>query len=247
MSGVVRGLVALAVLSTPVVASAQTAAKPAVKTVEPSPPAPSPAPPKKEDDASDASPASEAPAALPEKPTVRVYLRSGIDPVLFSARAANSDGTPTLCTAPCDVKLLPGDYRLRLNGVPVEGSVQLKRPGTLEGKFESREAGREGAWLALNVGGILGGVFITVAALGGPSWAYIAGGGSLLSGGVIFVLTYRSDRATVSFSPGDPRDLRGLPPPVPTDTNSSGPVHNAGLDRPRFGDAGRGLGFRITF
>jgi len=222
--GVLRfGLVALTVLSTPVVARAES----------PTPPEPG---------------AEEAAAAAPpEKPMVRVFLRSGIEPVLFSARPEHSDDTPALCTAPCDLKLLPGDYRLRLNGVPVDGKVALTRPGTLEGKFESREAGREGAWLALNVGGILGGVFVTVAALGGPSWTYIAGGGSLLGGGVIFVLTYHGDRATVSFSPSEPEDIRGLPAPIPTDTNSSGPLHNAALDRPTFGQQARGFGFRIAF
>ncbi|HEX3774664.1 MAG TPA: hypothetical protein VHV51_09380 [Polyangiaceae bacterium] len=182
-----------------------------------------------------------------EPPTVRVYMRSGIEPLVFSARAKNDTGTPTWCAAPCDQKLLPGDYQLKLNGVVVEGSVALKRPGTLEGKLESHENGREGGWLALNVGGILGGVFITVAALGGPSWTYIAGGGTLLTGGAIFVLTYRSDRATVSFAPNEPVDIRGLPPPIPADVNSSGPAHSADWDRPRFGDAARGLGFRVTF
>lgn len=239
MSGLARGLVGLALLGAPAAAHAQAAAPvqkaPAEKASEP---APAPA---------DPSADNTAPAPPPEKPTVRVYLRSGIDPVLFSARAASSDGTPSLCTAPCDMKVLPGDYRLRLNGVPVEGEVKLTRPGTLEGKFHSREAGREGAWLALNVGGILGGVFVTIAALGGPSWTYIAGGGSLLGGGAIFVLTYRSDSATVSFSPSEPQDLRALPPPIPTDTNSSGPMHNAGLDRPGFAENARGLGFRVTF
>ena len=177
-------------------------------------------------------------------------MRSGTEPLVFSMRAKNNDGAPTLCSAPCDAQLLPGDYHLRLNGVAVEGPMALARPGTLEGRFESREASREAGWLALNVGGILGGVFITVAALGGPSWAYIAGGGSLLSGGVIFVLTYRADRATVSFSPGEPVDVRGLPPSVPAQDNSSGPTDHARLervDRPGFGAETRGLGFRVSF
>jgi hypothetical protein len=230
--------------------------------VKPSASAPDPAPTPKEEktakpseaaSASDApgdvaAPAAPAPpAAPPEPPTVRVYMRAGTDPLVFSARARNSDGTPTLCAAPCDAKFLPGDYQLRLNGVAVDGAVKFARPGTLQGKFISREGGREGAWLGLNVGGILGGVFITIAALGGPSWTYIAGGGSLLSGGVIFVLTYRADSATVSFSPNEPADVLGLPPPAPAQDNSSGPTHGAGLDRPRFGTESRGLGFRITF
>jgi hypothetical protein len=181
---------------------------------------------------------------------VRVFMRSGTEPLLFSARVRNSDGTPTLCSAPCDARFLPGDYQLRLNGVMVDGPVKFAQPGTLQGKFESREASREGGWLALNVGGILGGVFITVAALGGPSWSYVAGGGSLLSGGVIFVLTYRADSASVSFTPGEPVDVRGLPPPVPAYDNSSGPTPTAGLDRsgpPSFAGQARGLGLRITF
>jgi hypothetical protein len=174
-------------------------------------------------------------------------MRADDEPLVFSARAKNSDGTPTLCSSPCDERFLPGDYQLRLNGVAVEGQVRLLNPGTLHGEFISREGSREGGWLALNVGGILGGVFITVAALGGPSWAYIAGGGSLTAGGAIFLVTYRADSAKVSFSPGEPVDVRGLPPPVPAQDNSSGPSHGANLDRPGLGTQARGLGFRIAF
>jgi hypothetical protein len=177
-------------------------------------------------------------------------MRSGSEPLLFSARATNDRGTPMLCSAPCDAKLLPGDYQLRLNGVVVDGPVKVGHSGTLEGRLQSREASRVGGWLALNVGGILGGVFITVAALGGPSWTYAAGGGSLLSGGVIFALTYRADRAEVSFSPSEPVDVRGLPPPEPTQNNSSGPTPNASLDRRERvspGGQARGLGFELRF
>jgi len=181
---------------------------------------------------------------------MQVYMRSGREPLRFSVRATNSRGTPSLCSAPCDAKLVPGDYQLRLNGVMVESPIKLSRPGTLEGKLDSREASREGGWLALNVGGILGGVFITVAALGGPSWTYAAGGGSVLSGGVIFVLAYRADRASVSFVPSEPADVRGLPPPAPTDHPSTGPTPNASLelkDRPGLGARTPGLGVRFTF
>ena len=226
---------------------------------------PSASPTKKEADAakpSEAAPASDAPgppaapsianpsAAPATSPAVRVFMRSGSDPLLFSARAKNDTGRPTWCSAPCDARLPPGDYQLRLNGVVVDGPLKVVGPGTLQGKLESREASREGGWLALNVGGILGGVFVTVAALGGPSWAYIAGGGSLLSGGAIFALTYRADRATVSFSPDEPVDVRGLPPPAPAENNSSGPTPSAALDRadhPRLGAQARGLGLRVHF
>jgi hypothetical protein len=190
---------------------------------------------------------SNAPSAPPARPTVRVFMRADDEPLVFSARAQNSDGTPTLCSSPCDERFLPGDYQLRLNGVAVQGPVKLVNPGTLHGQFISREGSREGGWLALNVGGILGGVFITVAALGGPSWAYIAGGGSLTAGGVIFLVTYRADSAKVSFSPGEPSDVLGLPPPIPTQDNSSGPSHGVNLDRPGLGTQARGLGFRIAF
>jgi hypothetical protein len=175
-------------------------------------------------------------------------MRSGTEPIVFWAREESAASSPTLCTAPCDARLVPGDYQLKLNGVRVEGALKLANPGTLQGKFESRESGREGGWLALNVGSILGGVFVTVAALGGPSWAYAAGGGSILSGGVIFALTYRADRASVSFTPGQPIDMRGLPPPVPARDNGSAPAPNASIDRARGGLAQtRGLGFQIVF
>jgi hypothetical protein len=228
----------------------------------PSPGAPPSATPNKEDGTAKSSEASEpsedrAPNAPssgsatgpvstpPARPTVRVFMRTENEPLVFSARAKNDDGTPTLCSSPCDERFLPGDYQLKLNGVAVEGPVKLLNPGTLHGQFISREGSRESGWLALNVGGILGGVFITVAALGGPSWAYIAGGGSLTAGGLIFVVTYRADSARVSFTPGEPEDMRGLPPPAPAQENSSGP--SVRLDRPGLGAEARGLGFRIQF
>jgi hypothetical protein len=188
------------------------------------------------------SPTSASAAPAPP-PALRVYMRTEDEPLTFSARARSDTGTPTLCVAPCDAGLRPGDYQLKLNGVTVDGYVPLREAGTLHGELHSRAGARAGAWLALNVGGILGGVFITVAALGGPSWAYIAGGGSLAAGGVLFVVSYRADRASISFTPGEPLDVRGMPAP-----------QNAGLggaaslpDRPSAGSQARGFGFRVEF
>src|SRR4051812_21867999 len=82
-------------------------AEPVAPGAAPSGPAASPASP-----AQSSTPVSSAP---PAPKAVRVYMRSGTDPLLFSARAKNDDGTPTLCSAPCDAQLLPGDYQLRLN------------------------------------------------------------------------------------------------------------------------------------
>jgi len=184
----------------------------------------------------------EEPSAL--TPTVRVYMRSDGQPLTFSARAKTSPSAPTWCVAPCSARLTPGDYQVKLNGVLADGAVALRKPGTLQGQYHSREASRSGGWLALNVGGILGGVFITTAALGGPSWAYVAGGGSLAAGGVIFLLSYRADSAQVSFTPGEPLDMRGMP------NSETGPAGGAALapaDRANFASQARGLGFRVMF
>jgi hypothetical protein len=186
-----------------------------------------------------AEPSSSAPAAA--APELRVYMRSEGQPLTFSARERRSSGEPTWCVAPCNAALRPGEYQLRLNGVLAESSLNLNKPGTLHGAYHSREAGRSGGWLALNVGGILGGVFITVGALGGPSWAYIAGGGSLAAGGVIFVLTYRADTASVSFSPNEPADVRGMPEPASRASALDSP------ERARLAAQTRGLGFRVAF
>jgi hypothetical protein len=273
MSGVVRGLVCAALVVSSGLARAQgvpAKATPKPQQAKPvkagsvtpaaassapaapilSPGAPGTAPPNQEDgsaapNAPGSGSASTPAATPPARPTVHVFMRTENEPLVFSARAKNDDGTPTLCSSPCDERFFPGDYQLKLNGVAVEGSVKLLNPGTLHGQFISREGSREGGWLALNVGGILGGVFITIAALGGPSWAYIAGGGSLTAGGLIFVATYRADSARVSFTPGEPIDMRGLPPPAPAQENSSGP--SVRLDRPGLGSEARGLGFRIQF
>jgi hypothetical protein len=191
-----------------------------------------------------AAPVSEpAPARAPSPAAVRVYMRTDGQPLTFSARERSNTSEPTLCVAPCNAAFAPGAYQLRLNGVLADDRVQLKEPGTLHGELHSREASRSGGWLALNLGGIVGGVFITVAALGGPSWAYVAGGGSLLAGGVTFLVTYRADSATVTFTPNEPLDVRGMSlPPGPTGTSSLGEP-----DRARVGTQGRGLGFRVAF
>ena len=180
-------------------------------------------------------------APSPSPAPVRVYMRTENEPLSFSARAQSSHRAPNLCVAPCDAGLAPGDYELKLNGVIVDGPVALRTPGTWHGELHSRAGARDGAWLGLNVGGILGGVFVTVAALGGPSWAYIAGGGSLAAGGVIFVLAYRADRATVSFTPGEPLDVRGMPVPQGAAAALVAP------DRANLGSQARGLGFRLEF
>lgn len=217
MSVVGRGLLGAALLACPLVARAEQA------------------------------PSVVSPAAVAAAAPLRIYMRSDRTPLTFSARERKSQDTPTWCIAPCDTQLPAGDYQLKLNGVTTDGgNLALSAPGTLHGEYHSREAARTAGWLALNVGGIIGGVFITVGALGGPSWAYLAGGSSLAAGGIVFLVSYRADRATVSFTPGEPLDVRGLPAPSAPATGAS----NASLalpDRATFGSQARGLGFRISF
>ena len=120
----------------------------------------------------------------------------------------------------------------------------LSRSGTWHGELRSREAARSAGWLALNFGGIIGGVFITVAALGGPSWGYAVGGGTIAAAGVIFTISYRADRATVSFTPDEPSDVRGMPEPL----NGAPPLRGAAIiDGAGTNWATRGLGFRMRF
>jgi hypothetical protein len=192
------------------------------------------------DPALTAAPASTRTASSP----VRVYMRTDGQPLTFSAREQSSTGEPTWCVTPCNAALAPGAYQLRLNGVLADDRVQVAKAGTLNGELHSREASRSAGWLALNVGGIVGGVFITAAALGGPSWAYVAGGGSLLAGGLTFLITYRADSATVSFTPSEPADVRGMPLPPELTTQSTS---LEAPDRARFGAQLRGLGVRVAF
>jgi hypothetical protein len=191
--------------------------------------------------------AEQAPLVASPVAPLRIYMRSDRAPLTFSARERASHDTPKWCIAPCDTQLPPGDYQLKLNGVTTDGgNLALRAPGTLHGEYHSLEAARSAGWLALNVAGIIGGVFLTVGALGGPTWAYLAGGGSLAAGGIVFLVSYRADRATVSFTPGEPLDVRGLSAPAPAATGASGAA--LGLpDRATFGSQARGLGFRISF
>lgn len=187
--------------------------------------------------------AQASPEPVPIKP-LRFYLRAGHQPLTFSERAKASRVAPTWCVAPCNIELAPGDYQLKLNGVLASDSLSLRRSGTLQGQYHSRERSRSAGWLALNVGGILGGVFVTVAALGGPSWAYVAGGGSLAAGGLVFLVTYRADSASVSFAPGEPIDMRGMPLP---ESQAAGRARSEFRDRLGLTSQGRGLGLRVAF
>ncbi|HYP78078.1 MAG TPA: hypothetical protein VER12_19030 [Polyangiaceae bacterium] len=184
------------------------------------------------------APAAAAPAPAP----VRVFMRNEGAPLTFSARAKSTPAQPTSCISPCDAHLLPGDYQLKLNGLAVEDTLTLRQPGTLHGEYHSRAGTRSGAWLALNIGGIIGGVFITVGVAGSSKNAFYVGGGVLAGSAAIFFITYRSDRASFSFTPDPPADVRGMPEPAPM----SGPRH-AGLERSSLGSTPRGVGFRIAF
>lgn len=186
--------------------------------------------------------AQSAPAAATSPAPVRVYMRNEGSPLTFSAQPTSSHKPPTWCVSPCDAQFLPGDYQLKLNGLKVEDTLKLHQPGTLHGEYHSRAGTRSGAWLALNVGGIIGGVFITVGVASSSKGAFYIGGGVLAAATAIFFITYRTDRATVSFAPEPPPDTRGMPAPAP----SNGPRH-ASLDVPSFGSTPRGLGFRVAF
>ncbi len=215
MSFVVRALLGAASVACPALAQAQTAsaALPAGSAAPPAAPAP-----------------------------LHVYMRNEGGPLTFSAHAESGHASPTWCISPCDAHLVPGEYQLKLNGVPADDSVALRQPGTLHGEYESRANWRAGAWLAANLGGIIGGVFITVGAAGSSKTAFIVGGSVLAGAGVIFLLTYRADRASISFTPDSPPDVKGMPDP-----GAMSGARHALLEPTSPGSTPRGLGFRIVF
>jgi hypothetical protein len=182
------------------------------------------------------------PPAAPATAPLRVYMRNEGTPLTFSARTESGKDSPSWCISPCDLRLAPGDYQLKLNGVTASDPLSLRQPGTLRGEYQSRAGARSAAWLALNIGGIIGGVFITVGVAGGPPSVFYIGGGVLAGAGAIFLITYRADRASISFTPDPPPDVRGIPDPA----TMSGARHSS-LDRPSLGATPRGVGFRIAF
>ncbi|HEY0464919.1 MAG TPA: hypothetical protein VGC79_11945, partial [Polyangiaceae bacterium] len=181
-------------------------------------------------------------AASPAPASVRVYMRNQGAPLTYSVHPKSGHASPTWCISPCDARLLPGDYQLKLNGVKVGDTLTLRQPGTLHGEYQSYAGTRQGAWLALNVGGIVGGVFMTVGLASSSYTAFAIGGGVLAGATAIFFITYRSDRAKLSFTADLPPDVRGMPDPA----NLSGTRH-AALERSSIGSPARGLGFRIAF
>lgn len=170
-----------------------------------------------------------------------MYMRNEGSPLTFSAQSESGHKQTSWCISPCDAPLAPGDYQLKLNGVKVENTVKLRQAGTLHGVYDSRAGTRSAAWLSLNVGGIIGGVLLTVSVAGSSKNAFYFGAGVLAASTAIFFITYRADRATVSFTPEPPPDVHNMPTPAVM----SGSQH-ATLDRPSLGST-PGLGFRLAF
>ena len=185
---------------------------------------------------------SATPAAATAPQNVRVYMRNEGSPLTFSAQPQSGPGAATWCVSPCDTHLAPGNYRLKLNGVAVDDTLSLRKPGTLHGEYHSHTGRRSAAWLALNVGGIVGGVLLTVGLTGNSKGTAIVGSGVLVGAAAIFFITYRSDRATISFNPDPPPDVRGMPDPA----TMSGARHSS-LEPSSFGSLPRGLGVRVAF
>jgi len=181
-------------------------------------------------------------AAAPAPENVRVYMRNQGSPLTFSARAERGSGPATWCISPCERQLAPGDYQLKLNGVTVPDTLKLRKSGTVRGEYHAHNEARSAAWLAANVGGIIGGVFLTVGVAGNTKWAFAVSGGVLAGAAAIFFITYRADRASISFTPDPPPDVRGMPDPA----SMTGTRH-ASIERPSAGSLPRGLGFRIVF
>jgi len=75
-----------------------------------------------------------------------------------------------------------------------------------------------------------------------PSSAYATSGVSLAGASAIFLLVYRTDRASVSFTPDPPLDVRGMPPSARL--AGSG---NLSSERASIGSTRPGLGLRIAF
>jgi hypothetical protein len=182
------------------------------------------------------------PAANTAPAPVRVYMRNEGGPLTYSAQSESGHAPSTWCISPCEAQLAPGDYRLKLNGLKVDDTLKLRRAGTLRGEYHSRAGTRSAAWLSLNIGGIIGGVFLTVGLAGGSKNNFYVGAGVLAAATGIFFITYRTDRATVSFVPELPPDVHDMPDPGV----GSGARH-ASLDRPSWGSTPRGLGFRVAF
>jgi len=245
MSFVVRGLLVAASVAWPALAQAQSATAGATAPAAVPVPAPAAAPASAHTPApAPATAPAPAPATAPAPAPapVRVYMRNEGAPLKFSAQPASGQGTRAWCISPCDVHLSPGDYQLELNGRTVDTKLPLNRPGTVHGEYESRAGTRSAAWLALNLGGIIGGVFITVGIAGSSKNAAYVGGGVLAAATAIFFITYRSDRASISFSPETPPDTRGMPEPAP-----AGGPRRAALEPSSLHSMPRGLGFRIAF
>lgn len=169
-------------------------------------------------------------------------MRNEGSPLTYSAHSESGHELAAWCISPCDAHLAPGKYQLKLNGLKVDDPLTLQRTGTLHGEYHSRAGTRAAAWLSLNIGAIIGGVFITVGLASSSKNAFYVGGGVLAGATAIFFITYRTDRATVSFTPETPPDVRSMPDPA-TPSGS----RQVSLDRPSFGSTPRGLGFRLAF
>jgi hypothetical protein len=169
---------------------------------------------------------AEAPA-----PPARLYLRSETRAAAVTVRPDASRALAATCVAPCEADLAPGKYRLELDGIASQSAFDVNGTRTAHAHVDSRTGSRAAGLVALNVGGVIGFTMLGIGALGGPSWVYYSGGGTLLASGGAFLLLYRSDRVAWSLTPGAPTDLD----------------QSAALPADRRNTARSGLGLRVAF
>jgi len=199
-----------------------------------------------EKSASPAAPPREKAAAKPAAPdepeeaegpgTVTVRLESVDEPIEFfgNLETEPKERADSLCKAPCDIPLAPGNYKFALGAPgskdPTDATpiVRLTGPATVRGKYRSRTGLRAAGGLTLFIGTIAG-LVIWGTASGEEELCYtnvngfrtcenvdvvndvqlwmgrMIMGASIITG---LILVTRGDSATVEIVPGSPVGLR---------------------------------------
>jgi len=150
-------------------------------------------------------------------------------------RAPSVDDAPGyahVCTAPCDVTMAPGTYRLALSQpgrAPLDSAVTLQGPSTVTGTYTSRRGLRIAGWSLMGLGVIAGSVVAIGAATrapsciptadihhatclptdAGPLWGTAVGFGVAAVVGLVLALQH--DDATIKVTPLDAGVLASPP------------------------------------
>lgn len=179
-----------------------------------------------------------APRAFAQEPATptRVHFETATPDTDFHVRLPDAPGYARVCTAPCDVTLAAGTYRLALSqpgSSPLEPAAPatIQGPSTVTGAYTNHRGLRIAGWSMMGLGVFVGGLLAIEAATqarscldpynssgsggcgqrpdAGPYWIAAAAFGAVAVVGLVLALQH--DSASITVTPIDAAFLAAPP------------------------------------